>query len=84
MNFDLITDGVEIDENDNVVDTLITTPCRAELTDGVLIVYIIFEDGTETRRVLQPHKFVAGVATPWESLEEGVAWFKEAHDHKGA
>lgn len=84
MNFDLITDGVEIDENDDAVDTQVTTPCRAELTDGVLTVYTVFEDGTETRRVLQPHKFVAGVATPWESLEEGVAWFKEAHDHKGA
>lgn len=83
MNFDLITEGVEHDENDNAVEILVTTPCRAELTDGVLTVYFIFEDGTETKRVVQPHKFVAGVATPWDSLEEGVAWFKEAHDHKG-
>jgi hypothetical protein len=83
MNFDLVKNVKTEDENGDVVETTVTIGHRAVLDNGVLEVFMILEDGTETRLIHQPWKFVAGVRTNWDNIEEGVAWFKAENDHVG-
>ena len=83
MNFDLVKNIMTPDENGDPVETQVTIGHRAVLENGVLEVFMSLEDGSETRVAHQPWKFVNGVRTNWDNVEECVAWFKTENDHVG-
>lgn len=74
-----------IQDNDNgePVETHVSTDYRAELSNDVFAVYETI-DSTEYKVVDQPWNFTDdGVRIAWNTIEEGVAWFKQANSDVG-
>lgn len=67
--------------DDKPVESTVATEYRAELTNGIFDVYQTIEE-IEYKVVNQPWNFTEdGQRIAWNSIEEGVEWFKQANGH---
>lgn len=83
MIFQVTRLTVQADGDGNPVETPVSTEYRAELLNGIFAVYETI-DSTEYKIVDQPWNFTEdGVRVNWNTIEEGIAWFKQANGDVG-
>jgi len=83
MIFQVTRLTVQVDDDGNSVEIPVSTEYRAELTNGTFAVYETIES-TEYKIVDQPWNFTEdGARINWNTIEEGIAWFKQANSDVG-
>jgi len=86
MDFNIVTNIMQEDEEGNVVEGTHTVAHSGTLEDGVFIVTSEYtdQDGeTFTATVLNQPFNPVGERTAWTSLEEAIGWFQELSGHIG-
>ena len=67
--------------DDQPTESILTTEYRAELENGVFDVYETIEN-IEYKILTQPWNFTEdGQRVAWNSIAEGVEWFKQSNGH---
>lgn len=69
--------------DDQLTESILTTEYRAELENGVFDVYETIEN-IEYKVINQPWNFTEdGQRIDWNSIEQGIEWFKQLNGHVG-
>jgi hypothetical protein len=67
--------------DDQPTESILTTEYRAELENGVFDVYETIEN-IEYKVINQPWNFTEdGQRIDWNSIEQGIEWFKQLNGH---
>jgi hypothetical protein len=86
MDFNIVTNIMQEDEDGNPVEATHTVAHSGSLEDGVFLVtteYTNEEGETVTANVLNQPFNPVGERTSWTSLEEAIGWFQELSGHIG-
>lgn len=82
-NFEMSMRVFSTDESTGeVTESFEMVPHRATFEDGILEIFRTIGD-TEHKMVHQPWKFVDGVRTAWDNIDEGIAWYKAGTEEIG-
>jgi hypothetical protein len=81
MLFSIENQTTEIDDNGGEETVTVIDNYRCQFTDGLIEVFSINEDDSENKVAHQPWKFDEfSNRSPFDSIEEGVEWFKSNND----
>ena len=82
-NFEMSMRVFSTDESTGeVTESFEMIPHRATFEGGILEIFRTIGD-TEHKMVHQPWKFVDGVRTDWDNIDEGIAWYKAGTEEVG-